>query len=372
MFLTLIKLILKEGVFFSGALGVYYLFLFALYEKIPFPFQITALPAILVALGLLCLIITIIFVVYSLISAVVISDPLKISYYDIFYVRPTWIRNRWVASVINFVLFFCVTPSVLFVSAVYECRWTNEITLSSLVIMPFLFSYYALTPNISLIGSNREEFKRFLEPRFWKTALTFFYIGLFSIASFYVFIKYMEFGWSIKENWQAIAAIVVFLAMNYLVMIPPKKKDAFQKIAREGSNKLYFSDIAKTPAFWVYVFAVSISLFPFVASKISIASLRILNMGGGMERKYYYTPKARITIPPELVKECVGDNYCITKDVKVILDLGDVLFIKGSYFGNKNTVISLPGKYLYEISIEKNYSKRAYNTCKPSKVNKQR
>ncbi len=146
-----------------------------------------------------------------------------------------------------------------------------------------------------------------------------------------------------------------------MILVPPKKKDAFKKNAQQYSKSSVLNEISKAPAFIVYIFAAIFSLFPNVAAKTSGVSFRILNIGGGIERSYYFTPKARITVPPELIEECNGNDYCITKKLKVILDLGGALYIKGNYFGREDTIISLPRQHLNTVNLGKVALDNAHN-----------
>ncbi len=176
-----IKAYIKNGIFFSSLLGIYYLFVFTVYEKIPFPLDVSVLPTVLMALGLLCLLFTTVALFYSSISVIVLTDPAEISYSEIFYAKPNWIKSKHIASFINFLLFFCLTPSILIISSIFEYRWTNELATLSLFVSPLLFSYYSLTPTESVIN---EKGKCFLSIRYWKTVATFIYIGFFALLSF--------------------------------------------------------------------------------------------------------------------------------------------------------------------------------------------
>lgn len=68
-----------------------------------------------------------------------------------------------------------------------------------------------------------------------------------------------------------------------------------------------------------------------------------------IERSYYYSKRAKMTIPPEIVGKC-DEDFCITKKLNVVLDLGGTLFVRGDYFGGQNTLVALPRKFLYMIN----------------------
>jgi len=63
---------------------------------------------------------------------------------------------------------------------------------------------------------------------------------------------------------------------------------------------------------------------------------------------YYFSKQSGIDIPEELISNCKGD-YCQTKVLEVVMDLGGALYVKGDFFGNGTTVVALPNKHLFMI-----------------------
>jgi len=101
------KSFFKKGLLVSSLLGTYYLFVFTAYERIPFPLEMSVLPTLFLALGLLSVLITFFIILYTSISIIVLSDPLEIGYRQCFYVKPRWIKKNSVAGVVNYFMFFC-------------------------------------------------------------------------------------------------------------------------------------------------------------------------------------------------------------------------------------------------------------------------
>ncbi|OXX55041.1 hypothetical protein B9J80_06075, partial [Vibrio sp. V12_P9A6T4] len=332
--------------FLTTVLGVYYLFVYTIHEKIPFPLDMSVLPTLFVALGILCLLFTIVIVFYSSISVIVLLDPINIKYHDVFYAKPKYIKNKHVASVLNFVIFYCFTPIVYFLTFYFE--YPKEIWIGSLFIIPILFAYYSLTPDISIF---KDKLSTIISVRFWLVTVTFFYIGFFALLSIYVFVKYMEFGLAIKADSEVLLSLAIFSFLSYLILIPSRHKNSFEVNASKYKSKRIIPLLVSSPAFAVYLFAGIFSLMPQVASKTASMSFSFLNVGGGIERKYYFTPKSRITVPNELIKHCDNYTYCETKKLNVILDLGGSLYVKGDYFGYKDTIVSLPRHKMNSISL---------------------
>lgn len=353
----MIKNYVKNGVFISSLLGIYYLFVFTIFEGIPFPLDLSVLPTVFLVQGVLGLLITFVILLYSTASGLALFDFMEISYSEIFYVKPNWIEDKYknLASIINFSIFFCLTPLVSYIAFTFKYQWVEQITFFCLLAVPALFSYYALTPSETFLN---EKGKCIFTFRYLKTVFTFFCIGLFSIVSLIIFIKYVEFVFSIKSDYQFFVAITIFVISNYIILMPIKKMDGFQRNAQQYStNKVAFLNILRIPAFYVYFLAILASLFPSVAAKTSAMSFKLLNMGGGIDRSYYFTRKARITIPPDLIEHCNSDDYCVTKNLHVILDLGGALYVKGNYFDREGTIVSLPRPHLSVVNIGKEKSK---------------
>ncbi len=341
-----LKSITKNGTFLSSLFGLYYLFVFTFKEGIPFPIDISILPGILIALGILSLLFTIVVVLYSTISVIVVTDPVEIDYEDMFFSRPTWIKSKSVAGLINYFFFFCVTPVLLFSLSIFDYEYVNGVVYLSLFLMPLLFVYYALTPNI-----RKDKLRALKYRRFWKAAVTFFYINVFALLSVFVYLKYLEFGLHLKTDLQYMAALLAFFVLSFFIVLPPRKKDSFQRNAEKFSNTSFTKEILKYPAFFVYAFSLILTLIPSIAYSTASVSFRFLNVGGGIERTYYFSTKSRVTIPPYLVEKCNAKGYCQTKKLNVLFDIGGTLYIKGAYIGGDSALISLPKQNLYMISM---------------------
>ncbi|QSH59303.1 hypothetical protein A0J47_016385 [Photobacterium damselae subsp. damselae] len=341
-----IKTLIKNGLFLASLLGVYYLIVYTIREKIPFPLDLSVLPTLLMALGTLSLLFTIIIVLYSSISIIVISDPMNINYHDVFYARPTYIKNKNIASIFNFFIFFCFTPIIYFL--VYYFEYPNQIWILSLLIIPVLFSYYAMNPNISIMNDKLSTFKNL---RFWRTSITFIYISFFSMLSIFIFLRYISLVLEVRTDLEVILSLLVFAFLSYLILIPSRNKNHFEENAKKYEKRRIMPILMSSPAFIVYLAAGVFALIPQVSSKTASISFKFLNIGGGIERKYYFTPKSKIIVPSEIIEYCDNNDYCETKKLNIILDLGGYLYVKGDYFGYEHTIISLPRSKMNPIFL---------------------
>ncbi|MBO2608529.1 hypothetical protein [Shewanella algae] len=156
-----LKSITKNGALVSSLLGLYYLFVFTFKEGIPFPLDMSILPTMLIALGMLCLLFTCVVILYSSISVIVVSDPVEIGYEDLIVARPNWIKSEMAANVVNFLIFFCMAPVLLFSLSTIEYDHTAEMVFLTLFLIPALFVYYALTPNQTIKEEKLKNFFNF-------------------------------------------------------------------------------------------------------------------------------------------------------------------------------------------------------------------
>lgn len=342
-----LKSITKNGALVSSLLGLYYLFVFTFKEGIPFPLDMSILPTMLIALGMLCLLFTCVVILYSSISAIVLSDPVEIGYKELIVARPNWIKSDWVANIVNFSIFFCMVPVLLFSFLIFKYDHTKEMVFLALFLVPVLFVYYALTPNQTI---REEKLKIIATFHFWKSAFTFFYIGFFALLSIFVYLKYLEFGLSLKTDLQYCLALLVFFVFSFFILLPPSKKNNFQKNSEKYSKRPLSRAILRVPAFYIYSISLLLTLIPNIAYSTASVSFKFLNVGGGIERSYYFSKKSRITIPPELIDRCEKEDYCQTKPLNVVFDLGGVLYVKGAYLSSEKALISLPKSSLYMIS----------------------
>lgn len=341
------KTVTKNIAITSSFLGLYYLFVFTYKEGIPFPLDLAILPTVLIALGMLCLLFTFIAILYSSISVIVISDPIEIGYSKLIVSKPYWIKSEIFANVFNFIIFFCATPIILLFSSAIDYKHTTWIFYLSLFITPLLFVYYAFTPDTTL---KEDKLKTLKTAIFWKSYFTFFYIGFFAVLSIFIYIKYLEFGLVIKTEMEYLTSISIFFILSFFILRPPRKKNWFQKNAQNHSKSSLPKDFLRVPAFYVYSLSLLFTLIPSIAYSTAAASFKFLSVGGGIERSYYFTKTARVTVPPELIDKCDSEGYCHTKSLNVVFDLGGVLYVSGEYFGNNNTLISLPKSNLYMVS----------------------
>lgn len=337
---------IKKFTFIASLLGIYYLFVFTYRERIPFPLDLTILPTMLVAVGLICILITTLMVVYSTMAIIVVSDPLEINYREIISANSFAKKYKFASTIINYVMFFCFTPLTMIV--LYGCKYdyADFLTLTSMFMMPLLCAYYAVSPTIKLKDDIKLKFKNLFSTRYIKTALTIFYISALLLLSIYVFLKYIEFGFSSGNKPNDLLALFFYFTINLVIILPPKKSNSFQKLAETYSPLNWKKQFLRTPAFYAYCLIFTLTLIPDVAYNTAAQSLKFLNIGGGIDRSYYFE-KSKAVVPSDLIEKCDKNNICLTKNIHVIFDLGSVVYIKGPYITTDDSLISLQKTNLF-------------------------
>ncbi|KAB7694289.1 hypothetical protein GBN33_16625 [Plesiomonas shigelloides] len=339
--IELIKKIIKNGLLFSSSLGVYYFFLYVINEGIPFPLDISALPTVFIALGMLGGIFTLLVIMYSFMSVIVIFDPFNIRYSDVFYSKAFNIKSKVGSSLVNYILFFCLHPVAYFIAYKYELpTW---IMIASFISIPFMFSFLVMRRAQCGRGNIKNAI---VSVRFILLYITFLYIGLLSLLSLVIFVKYIQFNTGETSDFIVICYIVIFAFFSYIILIPAGSGTWFEENESKYDKNKVSNRLKKTPAMAVYAIAAMTSLLPPVAYKTAKKSLYILNVGGGVKRQYFYNPSSKVPMPPNIIGECNGNNFCKTKELRVILDLGNIVYVRIEGEDSNDELISLQKKDL--------------------------
>ncbi|WP_152608392.1 hypothetical protein [Aeromonas hydrophila] len=340
-----IRAFIGNGFFFSTVLGIYYFVVFAYYEKIPFPLDSSSLPTVFSSLGILGILLTGIFLFYSSMSIMIIADPLKIDYHNAFYTTFSGVKNKTASSIINYVLFFC--SPLLFMYALFKNDYLNNITTIVFAIIPLLFSIHVLSKKNDV--SFKDDKKKYLT-KLCAHFATFFYLGFFSMLSYFIFYLYITNTAGLNSTTTLILASLIFLILNYIIILPQKKLNGFEVNANRYNGKVYLKTFINSPAAPIYLVGLIFSLTPSIAYKNTAKAFTLINAGGGIERSYYFfknTPQ-KAQIPDAFIKECKAD-MCITNPLHVVLDINDTLYVRGDFEGYKNALTGLPRRQMQII-----------------------
>ncbi|EHK5438623.1 hypothetical protein I8Y03_001871 [Aeromonas hydrophila] len=343
--------------FFSSILGIYYFVVFIYYEKIPFPLDSSSLPTIFSALGILGIMLTGIFLFYSSMAIMIVADPLKINYRQVFYTKPSFTDNSDLSGLFNYFI-FSVSP-ILIITAIYLNDLPSWTTLIGLALMPSLFSLHVIERSgaikLILAESNTTN-KTSIALKIIRTSfgpffayfITFFYLGSFTIASAVMFYTYVNHVISIDTNSLGIVVMICFIIVNFVITLPSKKQTQYEVNAKKYSSNNILKLFVDLPAAPIYALGIIFSLTPPAAYKNTVSAFKIINSGGNAVRSYYISKNQINTLPEDIIEKC--EKYvCITKKMKVVLDMNDVVYVRGDFINQKGTLISLPRKNLQVI-----------------------
>ncbi len=338
---------LKNIIFISTVFGVYFFTMFVVVEKIPFPLEIEGLPSLLITVGLLGFLFSVVGSLYIFMAAIISYDPNEINYYDYFYKVSNLIKNKYLSSVVGFVIYFLIVPVTLWVCLLLE--YSLYLPITWFFVIPLAYSFYLMTPNKSLRDC---DFTLLLTSRYFILILTYYFVSLISNLSFFLYMGFLGFTGIVATDPEFYLSAMIFVILSYISLIPNKPLNEFELISKKFGNENLFSKFYKSPAAIICLFAIMFCLYPPVSAKITSRTLYILGLGGGVERVYYYTPESRVRLPNKIIDQCTENKYCETKPLRVILGVGGVLYVR-LISDNNEPLIGLPSKNMYPIISEK-------------------
>ncbi|MHA2815116.1 hypothetical protein [Vibrio campbellii] len=335
----------KNTVFISTLFGVYFLYTYLVSEKVPLPLELSVLPSLLMVIGTICMMLAVIVSWYSFSSAFIALDPWDVNYYKRFYQTSNYIKNKYVSSFVGFLIYFTITPVVLWISLYLE--YSLLLFYVMFFSVPILYSFYVLTPNESIFNLNFSVFKSF---KYYRLVFSHYFISILAIVSFIFYVKFLSFSKIVIEDFEFYISSIVFMFLSYMSLVPSRPRNEFEKISESYSKKTFIQKkFSKNASLLVYLLVVLFCLYPPVSSKIAGKTLAVLGLGGGVERTYYYTPDARVRIPTEIKDSCDSSKYCETKALNVMLDVGDILYVRLKDEEDTTKLFGLPGKNMFPI-----------------------
>lgn len=334
----------KNISYLSTLIGAYYLLVYCIYEGISFPLELSVLLSLLLALGLISGLVTLVIIAYSTLFVTVVTDPLKINYTRRFYTQPHPAIPKRASALINFLIYFCLTPIILLLLIYTKVDYLAHSFYLSILIIPLLYSWYTLSPNEFIF---KEKFKVIRTLQFVKISLTYFFINVIAMISTIIFMQYVSIVFELKSVLQVSITFIVFFMCSFILLTPPNKGFKLKIRNNEIVEKSLLDKALSIPATYVYVAAIFFAFWPPMVRATTEVALRFLNIGA-IERSYHHHANSDVSIPPEIYERCEG-SFCTTKKLNVRLDLGELLYVRADLFGESGTVISLPRKELYII-----------------------
>jgi hypothetical protein len=135
--------------------------------------------------------------------------------------------------------------------------------------------------------------------------------GLFSFSKYY----------RVSTNFFALATYVVPSAMSL-----GSADEAEEKLDAKTLTRHLFK--SRITTFFGLILAMT--LIPDIAPYVGEILLRLLNIGGSVERLFYLSHKVAEDMPAEILEVPCGDKVvkCRLKPLQVLLDLGPIIYVR--------------------------------------------
>ena len=165
-----------------------------------------------------------------------------------------------------------------------------------------------------------------------------------------------------SESFMLHAIVVVgFVVVNGLCMLPLRPDNEFEVVALRHKSSNFIKDFLSiynpNVIFMVAAIGFFMMIIPQTNYGVVKASLKFMAIGGNVERRYYFSEQDFNSVPDVLVDLTPPEllripNAKITKNVYVVLDVGNSLIVSLSDNDGERIVYALPKdkmRYLLEV-----------------------
>jgi len=168
---------------------------------------------------------------------------------------------------------------------------------------------------------------------FWSASL------LFGIIIAYKFIEINSIG---TDS----AIIIIYVVLNYFLLLPVRNKTKRQeeREKRDKKNVMAAFNAVSDPIKFVIILCSLSLIWVWPNNFVTSANLRLLQIGGNIERQYHFDSRERFAVPSEVIENCSTESACITKPLIVLIHIGNLLIVKID-----SKVEYLPGNIFYPI-----------------------
>lgn len=345
-------------------IGVYYFLIYCINENVPLGALFSSyswITGFLVFIGLVFFFLSAFLIFYFAIPVVIHIDPPK-KYYELFFVG----ERGHVYSILGFFMYFVIPAAYYFVIYVrYKfglLDWWGInhyyaplliLVVPSLVFVVWAIKYRGVLSRSEVYGGRHS---LFLVAQAW---VPFFLIGLTIPISLLIFLYVLK-SMSGSESISGPGIFVVFAlfcAVQYFILMPSRKSDEFKRIAVLSGSVSWRGQVRQvvfSPWFSIIaIFYISFLLNPASSYRVAKYSFRFLGIGD-VYRKYYFLRSSEFNLPSSVVESC-SKSVCLTRNVKVILDVGNILYV---YDEDNNVLLGLPRKGLYLYKKIDEYKER--------------
>ncbi len=329
--------------------GIYYFLIYCVNEDVPLGAFISGyswIVGFLAFVGFVCLFISAFVIFYFAIPIIVHIAPPK-KYYDLFFVG----EKSHVYSVIGFLMYFVIPAAYYLVMYVrYKFGlldwWGADYNVFLFILVAPSLGFVVWAVKYRRVLSRSEVYggrhSLVLMAQAWAP---YFLLGASIPISMLIFLYILKsmIGTGSISGSGIFIFFVLFCVVQYFILVPSRKIDEFERIAIISGSVSWGRQVVSSLWFIVISFIyVLFLLHPVSSYRMAKYSFRFLGIGD-VYRQYYFLKSSEFNLPSNVVSSC-SEGVCITRNVKVILDVGNILYV---YDEDNNVLLGLPRKGLY-------------------------
>jgi len=272
------------------------------------------------------------FILYLFLAAFVHWDPLDVDYPVLIYTNSHGIfAPSGMVLLKNWTLMYGGPISIwlllLFQDLLPKGQAGVYLTLIVSLIWAILFGAAKVQVAHSRLGRSK-----------WITALkisvtTFLvlFLGLFSTS---LFMLALNSRGLLDTVGRQIYSSLFFLSLNFFAMATSVVPSAISlgsavETEEKPDAKTFTGRLFKSRNLILFGFLLAMTLLPNIAPYVGEIPLRLLNIGGGVERLFYLSKKVADDLPAEILEVCDDKaGKCRLKLMQVLLDLGPIIYVR--------------------------------------------
>lgn len=331
--------------------GAYDLLTYSYRNGIPFPIDLSVLPTMLFAVGIISVLFYLLLLVTFLTATIFVFDSVVFpKLHHAIRILPTLSRRYLDGVEAKLILLFGPSVSFVLIGFYWKPHDASQI---------YVFACFACIPAavMTLFAAWRQFdaaeyrylpwFKR-VRRFFIKNAIFFFSylsIGLPGIMSACAYF-FMVFSSGIVHNENQLGfAVAVFCVANLFMLMPRGHVTPEQLGERDSVQNLEESFSTAVQRFGFQMLAVllllSMSLVPSIAERLGALPLRLMNIGGGISERFSVSEPHARALPLELFSFRQG-HVCVTRPLVVVLAAGNALDVRVRGLPRSRRPIQLP------------------------------
>lgn len=350
----------KYSAFLGSFFGLLYLFSYTVTESIPFPLELSVLPTLLIAVGLIALFFVLIIVTGLLIPFMAQADTSNVEFLSLFVevdkagqilkVKPLGERLT------HYSFAFFPTIITTFVSWNMFVQGLPMASIIPLIIVSVgfwvIYSVIVIWQYPILIVSSDKTFFSKSASLFWTllhtNLLSLLSLLWFCIFAAYAFPEFFKGKDALVNNYPISTFLLIllfFFILNALSVMPIGRFGKLMSSPRDGKPTIKLSTpIPMVPLFLLAVATLGSVVYPPASHRMGGAALRVLGIGGGLAETLCFK-SGRF---PDALRELESSTqFDCTCGVWVIFDAGNTIYVKASDIATKVYAIKKE-----EISIQ--------------------